>query len=133
MWERNNGKGEDNILHNQFTAYLVTAVRRQKIHYLRIKQRLEQYELSLELQEWMSESGVEREMLINMPVLSQLDNSDLHGLLASAKKRDLYILFSKVLEDRSFVEIAAELGMGYQAVAAAYYRMVSRIRDGMGK
>ena len=40
MRYRNNGQGEDNILQNQFTTYLVTAIRWQKIAYLKKRTKL---------------------------------------------------------------------------------------------
>lgn len=46
MRYKNNGQGEDNILQNQFTAYLVTAIRWRKSTYLKKRVRIEQYEFS---------------------------------------------------------------------------------------
>lgn len=46
MRYRNNGQGEDNILQNQFTTYLVTAIRWQKIAYLKKRTKLGAHELS---------------------------------------------------------------------------------------
>ena len=46
MRYRNNGQGEDNILQNQFTTYLMTAIRWQKIAYLKKRTKLGTYELS---------------------------------------------------------------------------------------
>ena len=40
MRYRNNGQGEDNILQNQFTTYLMTAIRWQKIAYLKKRTKL---------------------------------------------------------------------------------------------
>ena len=34
MWQKNNGKSETEILPNQFTAYLTTAVQRRRNDYL---------------------------------------------------------------------------------------------------
>ena len=34
MWQRNNGIGEINILQNQFTKYLMTAIELDKAKYL---------------------------------------------------------------------------------------------------
>lgn len=45
MRYRNNGQGEDNILQNQFTTYLVTAIRWQKIAYLKKRTKLGTHEL----------------------------------------------------------------------------------------
>lgn len=45
MRYRNNGQGEDNIQQNQFTTYLVTAIRWQKIAYLKKRTKLGTHEL----------------------------------------------------------------------------------------
>lgn len=132
MWERNDGKSESNILQNQFTAYLVTAIRRSKIQYLRAKAKLHQYELSLELDDYRREFQTEPDLLDQLPLLAQLEDRRLQSALEQVKERDLYILFSRVLEERSFVELADELGIGYKAVTAIYYRLVNKIKKELG-
>ena len=132
MWERNDGKSESNILQNQFTAYLLTAVRRCRIQYLRAKAQQYQYELSLELDDYRIPMGTEPDLLDRLPLFSQLEDHRLQGALEQAKERDLYILLARVLEERSFVELSEELGIGYKAVAAIYYRMVAKIKKELG-
>ena len=46
MRYRNNGQGEDNILQNQFTTYLMTAIRWQKIAYLKKRTKQGKHEFS---------------------------------------------------------------------------------------
>ena len=134
MWKNkdNNGADESNILHRQFTVYLATAVRRTKIQYLRSKYRLQQYEIPIEIEDTQTEFQVEPDMILSLPLADQLENIKLQRALEQAKKRDLYIFLAKVLESRSFVEIAAELGIEYNTVAAAYYRMLNRLRKELG-
>ena len=132
MWERNDGKSESNILQNQFTSYLLTAVRRCRIQYLRAKAQQYQYELSLELDDYRIPMGTEPDLLDRLPLFSQLEDHRLQGALEQAKERDLYILLARVLEERSFVELSEELGIGYKAVAAIYYRMVAKIKKELG-
>ena len=132
MWERNDGKSESNILQNQFTAYLLTAVRRCRIQYLRGKARHYQYELSLELDDYRMPMETEPDLLYGLPVIAQLQDRRLQNALEQLKERDLYILFARVLEGRSFVELAEELGIGYKAVTAIYYRMVVKIKKELG-
>jgi len=136
MWKNNdnNGADESNILHRQFTVYLATAVRRTKIQYLRAKYKLQQYEISLEIEDSypLADIQAEPDMLLSLPLTDQLENIKLQRALEQAKKRDLYIFLSKVLESRSFVEIAAELDIEYNTVAAAYYRMLNRLRKELG-
>ena len=128
MLERNDGLGEDSILHNQFTAYLHTAVRNRKIDYLKNKGRHLQYESLPELLEQMSELSVDTDLLLGLPVLSQIEDLRLFQAIARIKVRDVYILCAKVLGDRSYSEIADELGMSYKAVSTAYIRLIERLR-----
>lgn len=132
MWERNDGKSESNILQNQFTAYLLTAVRRCRIQYLRAKARQYQYELSLELDDYRMQMRTEPDLLERLPVIAQLEDHRLQSTLEQVKECDLYILFARALEGRSFVELSEELGIGYKAVAAIYYRMVAKIKKELG-
>ena len=134
MWKNNdnNGADESNILHRQFTVYLATAVRRTKIQYLRSKYRLQRYEIPLEIEDTLAEFQAEPDMILSLPLTDQLENIKLQRALEQTKKRDLYIFLSKVLEGRSFVEIAAELGIEYNTATAAYYRMLNRLRKELG-
>jgi RNA polymerase sigma factor (sigma-70 family) len=132
MWERNDGINESNILQNQFTAYLITAIRRKKIQYIRLKKQMRQNEISLETQENFISLSNESDMVHNLPLLEQLENVNLQQFLKKAKKRDLYIFLAKALEGRSFVEIAAELRIEYNTVASVYYRMIDRLKKELG-
>ena len=134
MWKNNdnNEADESNILHRQFTVYLATAVRRTKIQYLRSKYRLQRYEIPLEIEDTLAEFQAEPDMILSLPLTDQLENIKLQRALEQTKKRDLYIFLAKVLEGRSFVEIAAELGIEYNTATAAYYRMLNRLRKELG-
>lgn len=132
MWKNNSGTGESNDAQRQFSAYLVTAVRRTKIQYLRSKTKLYKYELPYEIHDTLVEFQEEPDMILSLPLPDQLENIKLQRALEQAKKRDLHIFLAKALEGRSFVEISAELGMEYHAVTAAYYRMLNRLRKELG-
>ena len=49
--------------------------------------------------------------------------------LDQLQKRERYILLARILEERSFTELAQELQIGYKGAAAFYYRALSRIRE----
>ena len=133
MREHNNGTGESNDLQNQFTAYLLTAVRRKKVQYFRSKARqYKLYEISLELQEQYETDPEEPDMTAGLPLLEQIENIQLRRSLEKAKERELYIFLAKALEGRSFTEIAAELGIGYNTAASIYYRMINRLIKELG-
>ena len=133
MWKHNgDGADESNLLHRQFTVYLATAVRRTKLQYLRFKMRLQRYEIPFEIEDTLSDFQAEPDMILSLPLTEQLENIKLQRALQQAKKRDLYIFLAKVLEGRSFVEIAAELGVEYNTATTAYYRMLNRLRKELG-
>ena len=46
-------------------------------------------------------------------------------------KRDRYIFYARVRVERTFSEWAAELGLTYKGVTAAYYRVIHKIRDAL--
>ena len=70
-------------------------------------------------------------MLDRLPLQMQLENTALKLALEQMKGRERYIFLAKVLDERSFEELAEELGMGYKGVAAAYYRALEKIRKEM--
>ena len=131
MWQKNDGKGEVNILQNQFTAYLITALHRKKSEYMKHKNKLDSCELPLDIQEDHPILKIEPDMVENLPLLLRLENDDLLQALQQIKERDRYIFLAKVLDSRDFESLAKELGISYKGVAAAYYRVVQRIKNKM--
>lgn len=126
MKEYNNGIGESNAIQNRFTAYLVTAIKRRKQRFLQNKDK--GYNNTEEIQDYMEELHYTPDMLDTLPLLAQLEDLVLHKALIKQKERDLYIFFAKVLDERSFTDIAAELGIESAAVKAAYYRMIAKLK-----
>ena len=53
----------------------------------------------------------------------------LEQALCQIGKRDRYIFYAHVLDERTFTELAAELGLTYKGVTAAYYRVIYKIRE----
>ena len=45
------------------------------------------------------------------------------------QERERYVLLARILEERSFMELAQELQIGYKGAAAIYYRALRRIRE----
>ncbi|MDR0861477.1 MAG: hypothetical protein LBN30_01675 [Oscillospiraceae bacterium] len=132
MRERNDGKSADDILRNQFTAYLVTAVRNRKIRYLQAKRRHEQRELPLDIEDYAAEPRDETDLLGNLSLIEQLEDFRLQQALRQAKTRDLYIFLAKALDDRPLADITAELGIGFHTATNAYHRMVRKLRRELG-
>ncbi len=129
MKEYNDGIGESNILQNQFTAYLVTAIHRKKIQYLQAKSKQYSYEVSLDIQDEWKELRSEQDMMVQLPFLEQLDDYKLRKALEELKELEFNILVMKVLNERSFQEIANEIGIGYKTVASIYYRLIQKLHN----
>ena len=117
---RNNGQGESNILQNQFTRYLKTAIQRRKIDLFRARSKVDD--------SWQDIPG-----LITVDIYfnsaGQCDTIGLEQALCQIGKRDRYIFYAHVLDERTFTELAAELGLTYKGVTAAYYRVIYKIRE----
>ena len=112
----NSGKGESNVLQNQFTRYLKTAVQRKKIDVLRERKNIYGHE-------HYGETWQELPPLITEDVYFrfslQCESFDLDQIQRQVEKRDRYIFYAHSLDERTFAELAAELGMSYKGVAAA--------------
>lgn len=122
----NNGKEKSNILQNQFTRYLKTAVQRRKVDLFHARNRVYDHECYDDT--WQDIPGlITEDIYFNSS--AQCDTIGLEQALCQVEKRDRYIFFAHVLDERTFTELAAELGMTYKGAAAAYYRVVHKIRE----
>lgn len=131
MRRRNEGTSEEDILQNQFTAYLVTAIRRQRIIYLRRRDRHMLHEVSLEICDAADTAlFTEPDLTASLSLLEQIESPALHRVLLQARERERYIFLTRVLDDRSFTELAQELGISYKAVTHLYYRFIDKLRKG---
>lgn len=132
MRKQNDGKNTDDILQNQFTAYLVTAVKRHKANYIRKKVRQQQAESPLELYDFNMPLQADTDLITGLSLLEHIENPMLHLALTQARERERYIFLTRVLEERSFSDLAEELGISYKATTHSYYRFIERIRKMMG-
>lgn len=128
MRQRNNGTGEDHILQNQFTAYLLTAVKRRRAAYMKERTRRLRFEALLDLHDFNGEDGVEIDLDADLPLLEQIESQQLLQALLQARDRERYIFLTMILNERSFNELSEELGISYKAVSNSYYRLLERIR-----
>lgn len=131
MWKRNEGKSELDILQNRFTRYLVTAVRRQRLLYIKNRNTRISQELPFEMQENQLLLMTEPDMLEMLPLMQKLENQGLQSAISGMKERERYIFLERVLSDKSIAELSIELGMEYKSVATVYYRTVEKIRKHM--
>ena len=127
----NDGKGEANMVQNQFTKYLVISVHRKKSAVLQGRRKIRDSESFTD--DWDALPGIVVEEDYAQQVSSPLDFEDaaLSRALAQLKERDRYIFFARVLDEKEFDALAIELGMGYKGVAAAYYRAIEKIKREM--
>lgn len=131
MWQKNNGKSETEILQNQFTAYLATAVQHRRGEYIQQISRQQQTEFVTEVIEDSQKEDVEKDMLSELPLSMQLEDSALIHALKEVNDRERHIFFARVLDERSFESLAEEMGLGYKGVAAIYYRTIQKIKKKM--
>lgn len=122
MYHRNDGSNRINALQNQFTAYLTTAIRNARGQYIRNRtkqlqreQLIDDYSFLVIVQEVDKTTALE-------------DADELFTALKSIKDRERYVFLARVLDERGFDDIAAELGMSYKGVAAIYYRTIAKLR-----
>jgi len=132
MQKRNDGKTENDILQNQFTAYLLTAVKRQKINYLRKHEKLQRSEIPLELHDLDMFIQADTDLTENLSFIEQIENPVLYAALVQARERDRYIFLTRILDERSFLELSEELGISYKATTHIYYRFIEKIKKMMG-
>ena len=124
----NNGKGEPNILQNRFSRYLKTAVQWKKMDLFRTRTKVYGHEYFNDV--WGNIPGmIVEDTYFNSPM--QFDTIGLEQILRQIEKRDRYIFYAHVLDERTFTELAAELGLTYKGVTAAYYRVIHKIRDAL--
>lgn len=133
MRGRNHGKGEDNITQNQFTAYLMTAIRRKKITYLQVLAKQEQHEIIMDFTENFPGDAEGAEFLeAQAPTSFSLENAALERALERMEARERLILLARVLDEQDFESLAAELGLTYKGVTSAYYRLIRKIKKELG-
>ena len=128
MQQRIDGLEESNRLQNHFTAYLIKAIQRQKKDYMNKKKRLLEHEVSDDFLEEVDSSQNTLELLERLPVLMCLENEALLEAIESLNELERNILFARVLERRTYDELAQKLGLRYKGVSTAYYRVIQKLR-----
>lgn len=121
MLPRNNNITEDEILQNQFTAYVSLAIRHRRIDYIRKLERKNCKELSLsEVEDFMPDEDDRVDKL--------LEYESLRRALHQIREKERKIVLARVIEEKPFTEIAQEMGMTYKAVTHLYYRVMKRLK-----
>lgn len=128
---RNDGKGDSNILQNQFTSYLQVALRHRKREYLEALDQRHGRELPLE-DAAPPAAFKALEDSEEMSYEFQIQNEALLQALANLTDRERLILLAHVLEEIDFESLAHKHNLTYKAVTSIYYRLCEKIRKRMG-
>lgn len=128
MYNRNDGKGYDNVAQNRFTAYLMVALRNARKQYLEKQCRIYAHEVPFEMWDGSELLVYEPDLLANLPVMEQLEYAGLQASLQCARERDLHLLMGRIIEGKSLRELADELNIGYHTASTAYHRLIRRLR-----
>ena len=124
MFNKNNGSNENNRLQNQFTAYLKKAVHFRRIRYLTDRSRITGNELSLTESEFALPDKTD--------IIQEIaDYEAMQQAMKSIKEKERRIVLDRIVEEKSFDQIADELGMTYKAVTSLYYRVLKKLRQHM--
>ena len=117
---------------NQFTAYLIAAIRNYKRTYFRRISTALRTELPMEGHSEVMELCEETDFFCGLPLMQRLENERLFAAMQGLSERERYIFLSKVLGEMSLSEIALSLGITYGAAAMSYHRTVLRLRNAVG-
>lgn len=124
MLPRNNGMTENDILQNQFTSYVSRALRNRRLRYIMNQDRKNSKELLFsQIQDFLTAEEDQIGELLKYELLRQA----LHHI----KKKERMIVLARVVEEKSFGEIAQEMDMSYKAVSNMYYRVMKRLKEHM--
>lgn len=124
MYERNSGKTKEEVLQNQFTAYL-----KRSVNYCRLG--------------YISRRDLKSTSKINMiDVLGYChddfsntiaENDALDKAIQKLSSKEIYILLLRSFNEISFSDIAVSLDMKYSAVTMIYYRALEKLRKIMNE
>ena len=59
------------------------------------------------------------------------ENKALEHAVWELTERDRYVLFSRIMAERSFEDLGAELGLSYKGIAAVYARAIKKLKRQM--
>ena len=131
MWQKNDGQNEADKLQNRFTAYISVAIQRRRNAYIMQSVRQQRLETLTENPVSVGEYDILDDILGELPLLMQLENDKLLYALKELDERERQIFLARVLDDKSFEELAGVIGLSYKGVAAIYYRALRKIRNRM--
>ena len=129
MIKRNDGISKDDICQNQFTAYVVLAVKRKRQSYIKKKQRDSEKETRTKKEAEQSEFKTAG---YDMWSRMEPQNEKLMAAMQQLSLKERFVVVGYVLEEKTFKEIAQEIGLSEKGVASVYYRSIKKLRAKMG-
>ena len=129
MIKRNDGISEDDICQNQFTAYVLLAVKRKRQSYIKKKQRDNEKENRTKNEAEQSEF---RTAGYDMWSRMEPRNEKLMAAMQQLSLKERLVVTEYVLKGKPFKKIAQETGLKEKGVASAYYRSIKKLRAKMG-
>lgn len=123
MYRKNSGSTEQDKLQNRFTSFVTRTIANARIDYLRKESSRAHntYDMSEEKFAMIPDKTDFTDQICNSDALSYA--------LKQIDDRERYVLIARVLEEKSFEEIANKLGLKYKGVAAIYSRTVVKLRN----
>lgn len=118
MWQRNNGRAEEE-LQIKFTGYLIQAVRRTQRDYLKALYAYSNQETLTDTIFAVSQT-LEQEVMERLPLWEKIESSALLYALKQLDERERYVFLARVLDKRPFDVIGVQLGLSYKGAAAVY-------------
>lgn len=126
MASRNDGTSKEDICQNQFTAYVVLAVKRKRQAY--IKKKIRDKEKQTKTEKELSKRGIEGD---DVWIRLEIQNEELVDAMQQLKPKEHVIVVEYVLKRKSFREIAQEMKLTERTVASLYYRSIKKLRTKM--
>ena len=128
MVKRNSGTSKEDICQNQFTAYVVLAVKRKRQAY--IKKKIRDKENQAKREEEQSNFGAEENTVWDR---LEVQNEELVAAVQQLKPKARFIVTGYVLKGKTFKELAQETKLTERAAASTYYRSIEKLRIKMEK
>ena len=116
MVKRNSGTSKEDICQNQFTAYVVLAVKRKRQAYIKKKQREHEKETRTKKEAEQSEF---RTAGYDMWSRMEPQNEKLMAAMQQLSLKERFVVTEYVLKGKPFKEIAQETGLKEKGVASA--------------
>ena len=111
MYKKNNGSTEQEILQNQFSAYVKKAVHNRRIQFLTEKSRKFRFETPLFDLDYL--------LFDTTDIIQEItDHETVRQALRSIKENERRIVLERIIEEKSFGQLSDELGMSYKTVAS---------------